>query len=173
MTGFNLSALAVRERAITLFLILATVGAGLFAFAKLGRAEDPSFTVKTLVVTAAWPGATADEMQQQVADPLEKRLQELTWYDRVETTSRPGLVLMKVNLTDATPASAVADQFYQARKKLSDQASCLPRGVLGPFVNDEFSDVYFIMYALQAHDLPHRQLVLRAEELRQRLMRVP
>jgi multidrug efflux pump subunit AcrB len=116
MIGFNLSALAVRERAITLFLILATVGAGVFAFAKLGRAEDPSFTVKTLVVTASWPGATAEEMQQQVADPLEKRLQELTWYDRVETTSRPGVVLMKVNLKDATPASAVADQFYQARK---------------------------------------------------------
>ncbi|TXN21819.1 efflux RND transporter permease subunit [Methylobacterium sp. WL9] len=173
MTGFNLSALAVRERAITLFLIIATIGAGCFAFVKLGRAEDPSFTVKTLVVSAAWPGATAEEMQRQVADPLEKRLQELTWYDRVETTARPGLVLMKLNLKDGTPAAEVPDQFYQTRKKLADTASSLPRGAYGPFVNDEFSDVYFSLYALQARDMPHRHLVAQAEDLRQRLLRVP
>lgn len=173
MSGFNLSALAVRERAITLFLIIATIGAGLFAFAKLGRAEDPSFTVKTLVVYAAWPGATAEEMQRQVADPIEKRLQELTFFDRVETTARPGLALMKLNLNDATPAGAVADQFYQTRKKLNDLAPNLPRGVLGPFVNDEFSDVYFTLYALQASNLPHRHLVAQGEELRQRLLRLP
>ena len=92
MTGFNLSALAVRERAVTLFLILAVAIAGIYAFLKLGRAEDPSFTVKVLTVTAAWPGATAQEMQDLVAEPLEKRLQELRWYDRVETMTRPGLV---------------------------------------------------------------------------------
>ena len=173
MTPINLSALAVRERAITLFLILSAIGAGFFAFTKLGRAEDPSFTVKTFVVTASWPGATAGEMQRQIADPLEKRLQELDWYDRVETTSRPGIVMMKVNLKDATPAAAVPEQFYQARKKLADQSPMLPRGVLGPFVNDEFSDVYFAMYALQARDLPHRDLVERAEDLRQRFLRLP
>ena len=134
MIGFNLSALAVRERAITLFLIIAVIGAGLFAFMKLGRAEDPSFTVKTLAVTAAWPGATAEEVQRQVADPIEKKLQELTYYDRIETTARPGLVLMKLNLKDSTPAAAVANQFYQTRKKLADLAPFLPKGVLGPFV---------------------------------------
>jgi AcrB/AcrD/AcrF family len=83
MTGFNLSALAVRERAVTLFLILAVAIAGIYAFLKLGRAEDPSFTIKVLTVTAAWPGATAQEMQDLVAEPLEKRLQELRWYDRI------------------------------------------------------------------------------------------
>lgn len=173
MTGFNLSALAVRERAITLFLIIAVIGAGLFAFARLGRAEEPSFTVKTLAVSAAWPGASAEEMQRQVADPIEKRLQELTYYDRIETTARPGLVLMKLYLKDSAPATAVANQFYQTRKKLADLAPHLPKGVFGPFVNDEFGDVYFSLYALQAPELPHRALVTEAESLRQRLLRLP
>ncbi|MGX7706183.1 efflux RND transporter permease subunit [Methylobacterium sp. Gmos1] len=173
MSGFNLSALAVRERAVTLFLIIALTGAGVFAFEKLGRAEDPAFTVKTMAVSAAWPGATTDEMQRQVADPLEKRLQELVYYDRVETTVRPGLMLMKVFFRDAMPPGRLQAEFYQARKKLSDQASSLPRGVLGPLFNDEFSDVYFALYALQAEGLPHRHLVTRAEDLRQRLLRLP
>ncbi len=173
MSGFNLSALAVRERAVTLFLLIAVAGAGFFAFEKLGRAEDPSFTVKVMTVSAAWPGATAAEIQKQVADPLEKRLQELTYYDRAETVARPGLLLIKVYLKDSMPPSAVQEEFYQARKKLSDQAATLPRGVIGPLFNDEFSDVYFALYALQARDMPHRQLVLQAEDLRQRLLRVP
>ncbi|WP_027174287.1 efflux RND transporter permease subunit [Methylobacterium sp. 10] len=173
MSGFNLSALAVRERAVTLFLLIALTGAGFFAFEKLGRAEDPAFTVKVMVVSAAWPGATTDEMQRQVADPLEKRLQELVFYDRVETTVRPGLMLMKVLFKDNMPPAKLQAEFYQARKKLSDQASSLPRGVLGPLFNDEFSDIYFALYALQAKDLPHRQLVMRAEDLRQRLLRIP
>ncbi|WP_211341108.1 efflux RND transporter permease subunit [Paracoccus methylarcula] len=91
--GLNLSALAVRERAVTLFFIMLLVAAGAFAFLKLGRAEDPNFTIKTLTVSAAWPGATAREMQDLVAEPLEKRLQELTWYDRVETTTHPGYAI--------------------------------------------------------------------------------
>ncbi|MCJ2142609.1 efflux RND transporter permease subunit [Methylobacterium sp. E-066] len=173
MTGFNLSALAVRERAVTLFLIIAVTAAGFFAFQKLGRAEDPAFTVKTMAVSAAWPGATTSEIQRQVADPLEKRLQELVYYDRVETTVRPGLMLMKVYFKDSMPPARLQEEFYQARKKLSDQASTLPRGVMGPLFNDEFSDVYFALYALQAQGLPHRHLVLRAEDLRQRLLRVP
>src|ERR1700760_4616184 len=103
MSGFNLSALAVRERAITLFLLAGITLAGIFAFLQLGRAEDPAFTIKVLTVSAAWPGATAEEMQNLVAEPLEKRMQELRWYDRVETFTRPGLVLMMVSLQDKTP----------------------------------------------------------------------
>ena len=97
--GFNLSALAVRERAIILFLIVGIILAGGYAFLKLGRAEDPTFTVKVLTISAAWPGATAQEMQDLVAEPLEKRIQELRWYDRVETFTRPGLALMTVTLS--------------------------------------------------------------------------
>ena len=91
--SLNLSAIAVRERAVTLFFIVLLAAAGAYAFFMLGRAEDPSFTIKTLTVTTVWPGATAREMQDQVAEPLEKRLQELTWYDRVETTTRPGYAI--------------------------------------------------------------------------------
>src|SRR5262249_37773428 len=103
MTTFNLSQLAVRGRAGTLVLVIAVAVAGAFAFFKLGRAEDPTFTIKVLTVTTVWPGATAQEMQDLVAEPLEKRLQELRWYDRVETMTRPGLAFMTLSLKDRTP----------------------------------------------------------------------
>src|SRR5438309_6099787 len=172
MSSFNLSALAVRERAITLFLIVAIILAGIYAFARLGRAEDPAFTIKNLTVTAVWPGATAQQMQDLVAEPLEKRMQELRWYDRVETFTRPGVALMTLSLSDKTPPAAVPEQFYQARKKLGDEARRLPAGVQGPFVNDEYSDVTFALYALEAHGLPPRLLARQAETLRQRLLHV-
>ncbi len=171
--SFNLSAIAVRERAVTLFSIILLVAAGAYAFVKLGRAEDPSFTIKTLTVTSVWPGATAREMQDLVAEPLEKRLQELAWYDRVETTTRPGYAYLTVNLKDSTPPSRVQEEFYQARKKLADEARNLPPGVLGPFVNDEYSDVSFALYALKAKGMPMRELARQAEVIRQDLLHVP
>lgn len=171
--AFNLSALAVRERAVTLFFILLLVAAGAYAFVNLGRAEDPNFTIKTLTVTTVWPGATAREMQDLVAEPLEKRLQELSWYDRVETTTRPGFAYLTLTLKDATPPSAVPDEFYQARKKMGDEARNLPPGVYGPFVNDEYSDVSFALYALRAQGMPMRDLARQAEVIRQDLLHVP
>jgi multidrug efflux pump subunit AcrB len=173
MKGFNLSAIAVRESSITVFLIIALTFVGVFAYLNLGRAEDPPFTVKVLTVTAVWPGATAQEMQDLVADPLEKRVQELRWYDRVETFTRPGLAVMMVTLKDTTPPADVPEQFYQARKKLGDTAHTLPAGVLGPFINDEYSDVDFAVYTVEGHGLPDRLLVRQAETLRQRLLHVP
>ena len=131
MNCFNLSALAVREHAITLFLLVAIMAAGIYAFLQLGRAEDPAFTIKVLTVAAVWPGATAEEMQNLVAEPLEKRLQELRWYDRIETFTCPSLVLMTLTLLDHTPPADVPEQFYQARRKLGDEAHKLPAGVLG------------------------------------------
>ncbi|MDH2434826.1 efflux RND transporter permease subunit [Pokkaliibacter sp. MBI-7] len=171
--SFNLSAIAVRERAVTLFFILLLVAVGAYAFVKLGRAEDPSFTIKNLTVSAAWPGATAREMQDLVAEPLEKRLQELAWYDRVDTTTRPGLAFMTLTLKDSTPPSEVQEQFYQARKKLGDEVRNLPPGVLGPFINDEYSDVSFALYALKAKGMPMRELARQAEVIRQDLLHVP
>ncbi|MDE1153568.1 MAG: efflux RND transporter permease subunit [Micavibrio sp.] len=170
--SFNLSTIAVRERAVTLFLIIAITVAGGFAFLKLGRAEDPSFTVKVMTIVSAWPGATAQEMQDQVAEPLEKRLQELKWYDRSETYTRPGLAFTTLTLRDSTPPSEVEKEFYQARKKLGDEAAKLPAGVAGPFVNDEYSDVTFALYAIKAKGMPHREMVRQAEVLRQRLLHV-
>lgn len=173
MTGFNLSALAVRERSVTLFLLVAICIAGVVAFLTLGRAEDPAFTIKQMTVVTAWPGATAKEMEELVAEKLEKRMQELRWYDRTETFTRPGLAFTTVILRDSTPPADVPEEFYQARKKLGDEAAHLPRGVIGPMVNDEYSDVTFALYALKAKGEPQRHLVREAEALRQRLLHVP
>ncbi|MCU6663401.1 efflux RND transporter permease subunit [Silvania hatchlandensis] len=170
---FNLSALAVRERSITLFLIILITVAGILSFFELGRAEDPPFTVKQMTIISAWPGATAQEMQDQVAEPLEKRMQELKWYDRSETYTRPGLAFTMLSLQDSTPPSQVQEEFYQARKKLGDEVKNLPAGVIGPMVNDEFSDVTFALFALKAKGEPQRLLVRDAESLRQRLLHVP
>lgn len=172
MKNFNLSALAVKERAITLFLLISFAFAGIYAFTNLGRAEDPSFTIKIMTVTSVWPGATPKEMQDLVAEPLEKRLQELRWYDHVETLTYSGYTTMTLFFKDNMPPKEVAEQFYQARKKLGDESSKLPSGVMGPFINDEYSDVTFTLYALKAKDMPQRKLVREAEILRQRLLHV-
>ncbi|MFA1802057.1 efflux RND transporter permease subunit [Xanthomonas campestris pv. campestris] len=170
---FNLSALAVRERSITLFLIVLISLAGLVAFLKLGRAEDPAFTVKVMTIITAWPGATPQEMQEQVAEKLEKRMQELRWYDRTETYTRPGLAFTTLTLLDSTPPGEVQEQFYQARKKVGDEAGNLPAGVIGPMVNDEYADVTFALFALKAKGEPQRLLARDAETMRQRLLHVP
>ncbi|CNH93382.1 efflux RND transporter permease subunit [Yersinia intermedia] len=170
---FNLSALAVRERSITLFLIILITLAGIFSFFGLGRAEDPPFTVKQMTIITVWPGATAQEIQDQVAEPLEKRLQELKWYDRTETYTRPGMAFITLSLQDKTPPSQVQEAFYQARKKLGDESKNLPPGVMGPMINDEFSDVTFALFALKAKGEPQRLLVRDAETLRQQLLHVP
>jgi multidrug efflux pump subunit AcrB len=171
-SSFNLSALAVRERSITVFLIFLISLAGVVSFLKLGRAEDPAFTIKVMTIVTAWPGATAQEMQDQVAEKIEKRMQELRWYDRTETYTRPGLAFTTLTLLDSTPPAEVEDQFYQARKKVSDESINLPAGVIGPMVNDEYADVTFALFALKAHGEPQRALVREAESLRQRLLHV-
>ena len=140
----------MRECGITLFLIFLISIAGIVAFFKLGRAEDPAFTVKVMTIVTAWPGATAQEMQDQVAEKIEKRMQELRWYDRTETYTRPGLAFTTLTLLDSTPPSLVQEEFYQARKKVNDEMSNLPAGVIGPFVNDEYADVTFALFALKA-----------------------
>ncbi|MBW3499813.1 efflux RND transporter permease subunit [Janthinobacterium sp. NKUCC08_JDC] len=172
-TRFNLSALAVRERSVTLFLICLISLAGLLSFFKLGRAEDPAFTVKVMTIVTAWPGASAREMQDQVAEKIEKRLQELRWYERAETYTTPGLAFTTLTLLDGTPPDQVQAEFYQARKKAGDEAANLPAGVIGPMINDEYADVTFALYALKAKGEPQRLLVREAETLRQRLLHVP
>jgi len=172
MSGFNLSALAVRERSITFFLIILITIAGTIAFFKMGRAEDPPFTIKIMTVITAWPGATAQEMQDQVAEKIEKRMQELRYYDRTETFTRPGLAFTTVTLLDSTPPSEVKEEFYQARKKISDESKNLPAGVIGPMVNDEYADVTFALFALKAKGEPQRLLARDAENMRQRLLHV-
>jgi len=171
--GFNLSALAVRQRQVTLFFLLMAALAGAIAFARLGRAEDPSFTIRVMVVSALWPGASAEEMVRQVADPIEKRLQDTEDLYRIETTARPGRIDITVELKDYVPSPEIPTRFQVIRNRMGDLASSLPRGVTGPIVNDEFSDVYFNLLGLSAPDLPHRLLVEEADRLRDQLSRIP
>jgi multidrug efflux pump len=173
MARFNLSEWAITHRALVLFMILVLGMAGLWSYANLGRAEDPSFTIKTMIVNVAWPGATAAEMQTQVADKIEKKLQELPWLDRVETYSQPGLSFTQVFLVDRTPPAKVKDLWYQVRKKVGDVKGDLPAGIIGPNFNDEYGDVYSVIYMLTADGLSLADLKARAEDIRQRLLRVP
>jgi multidrug efflux pump len=146
---------------------------GLYTYVNLGRAEDPSFTIKAMIVYVIWPGATASEMQQQVADKIEKKLQELPYLDRVETYSQPGVSFAQVILSDRTPPAKVKDLWYQVRKKVGDIKGDLPEGILGPSFNDEYGDVYSAMYMLTADGLDMAELKARAEDIRQHLLRVP
>jgi multidrug efflux pump subunit AcrB len=169
----NLSAAAVRHPTLVLFFILALAIGGFFSYEKLGRAEDPSFTIKVAIVTAIWPGATAREVQEQVADPIEKKLQELPYFDKVQTYSKPGFTAMQVAFKDSTPARDVPELFYQLRKKLSDIRADLPAGLIGPNVNDEYGDVDSILYMLTGDGADYAQMKTVAEGLRQRLLKVP
>jgi multidrug efflux pump len=173
MQRFNLSAWAITHRPLVLFMILLLGAAGIYAYLNLGRAEDPSFTIKTMVVNVAWPGATATEMQKQVADKIEKKLQALPYLDRVESYSRPGVSFIQVFLSDKTPPAKVKELWYQVRKKVGDVRGELPSGIVGPSFNDEFGDVYSVLYMLTADGATLAELKARAEDIRQRLLRVP
>src|SRR5712672_1578894 len=173
MSRFNLSQWAITHRALVLFMILVLGAAGAYAYLNLGRGEDPSFTIKNMIVNVSWPGATATEMQTQVADKIEKKLQELPWLDRVETYSQPGVSFIQVILIDRTPPAKVKDLWYQVRKKVGDIRGDLPAGITGPNFNDEYGDVYSSIYMLTADGLSLADLKARAEDIRQRLLRVP
>ena len=173
MKRFNLSAWAVSHPALVMFLIVALGVAGFFSYQKLGRAEDPFFTVKVVNVSVLWPGATAKEIQTQVADPIEKKLQELPYFEKVQTYSKPGFTAMQVTFRDNTPAKDVPYLFYLLRKKLADAQGDLPAGILGPVVNDEFSDVDSVLYMMTGDGADYAQLKKAAEGLRQRLLKVP
>jgi multidrug efflux pump len=173
MSGFNPSSWAVTHRPLVLFLILACAAAGVLSYLKLGRAEDPSFTIKVMVFTARWPGATAAQMQDQVAERVEKKLQELPHVDRVETYTRPGFCAIQLKLRDDTPPSEVPDLWYQARKKINDIKPTLPDGVLGPQADDEYGDVYSGVYYFTGDGLTPADLKRLAEDARHRFLRLP
>jgi multidrug efflux pump len=172
MKSLNLSRWAITHQALVLFMIVIISAAGLYSYLNLGRAEDPSFTIKVMIVNVAWPGATASEMQQQVADKIEKKLQELPYLDRVESYARPGVSFTRVILSDRTPPAKVKDLWYQVRKKVADIRGDLPAGIIGPNFNDEYGDVYSALYMLTADGLSPADLKARAEDMRQRLLRV-
>ncbi|WP_127471704.1 efflux RND transporter permease subunit [Thiomicrorhabdus aquaedulcis] len=172
MNRWNVSAYAVKERSLTLYFMLVVALAGAYAFLHMGRAEDPSFNLNTMLVSATWPGATAQQMQNQVADPLEKKLEEIEYFDRVETKARAGRVDMIVSFAENTPKGSAQDLYYQVRKRLGDEAQRLPQGVQGPFFNDDFEDVYFTLYSLTAPKWPQHQLLLEADKMQVALRQV-
>lgn len=173
MRGLNLSAWAVRHQAVVLFLLLMAFAAGTLSYMRLGRAEDPSFTLKVAVVTTSWPGATAREMQEQVADRIEKKLQELAYFHRIVAYSKPGFIAMTMEFKDYTPARQMPELFYQLRKKLSDLKPELPAGVIGPDVNDEFGDVDSILTMITGDGVDYAHLKRVAEDMKRVLLKVP
>jgi multidrug efflux pump len=173
MRRFNLSEWAVLHQPLVLFFIVALSLAGFFSYQRLGRSEDPSFTIKLAVVTVLWPGATAQEMQSQVAEPMEKKLQELPYFERVQTYSKSGFSAMQVFFKDSTPPKEVPYLFYLVRKKLVDMQGELPSGVVGPIINDEYGDVDSILYMLTGDGTDYAQLKKIADALRQKTLRVP
>src|ERR1700677_5263916 len=172
MGRLNLSDWGIRHPQLLAFLILVIGLSGAFAYSRLGRAEDPAFTIKTAVVSVEWPGATAAEMQGQVADRIEKKLQELPWVDKIDSYYKPAFASISLNFRDSTPPRDVPMLFLELRKKMSDLLPDLPAGVLGPFVNDEFGDVDSVLYTIVGDGASYAQLKDVAEAFRKRLQRV-
>ncbi len=173
MKGFNLSAWAIGNRSIVIFLMLGALIAGTMTFLKLGRAEDPVFTIRTMVVQAVWPGATLEETLEQVTERLERRLQEVPNLDNLRSYTNPGLSVIFVDLVGSAQGREVSDAWYEVRKKVGDIRHTFPQGVLGPFFNDEFGDTFGIIYGFTADGFSRRELRDTVEEIRSRLLRVP
>jgi multidrug efflux pump len=170
---FNLSDWTLHHRTLVGYFLLAIALMGIFAYGKLGQAEDPPFTFKVMVIRTFWPGATARQVEQLLTDRIEKKLQETPYIDRVSSFSRPGESTVMFFAKDSTPPAAVPDVFYQVRKKIGDIRHTLPAGIQGPFFNDEYGDVFGNIYALTAEGFDYPQLKDQAERIRDELLRVP
>ncbi|MBX9862723.1 MAG: efflux RND transporter permease subunit [Hyphomicrobium sp.] len=170
--GFNLSDWALRHKSLVVYLMIVSAIAGLYSYQKLGREEDPPFTIKVMVVRALWPGATTADTLKQVTDRIEKKLEELPYLDYVRSYTKPGDALVYVTLLDSTPAALVPDLWYQVRKKIGDIRSQLPEGIQGPFFNDEFGDTYSVIYAFTSDGFGPREVRDQLELVRTQLLRV-
>jgi multidrug efflux pump subunit AcrB len=173
MIGPNLSEWAVKRRSLIVYFMIAAVVAGSLSFVQLGRNEDPAFTFRTMVVQASWPGATLEDTVLQVTERIERRLQEVDGLDYLTSYTRPGVTTIFVNLRGDTPADVVADRWYDVRKKVGDIRHTLPSGVVGPGFNDEFGDVFGIIYGFTADGFTQRELRDFVEDARSRLLQVP
>ena len=170
---FNLSAWALAHEPLMRYLMVVLLIGGAIAFASLGQDEDPPFTFRAMVVRTYWPGATAQQMAQQVADKIEKKLQETPYVDKLRSYSKPGESFVFVILKDSSPPREITGIWYQVRKKIGDIRGSLPPGVIGPFFNDEFGDVYGVIFALSTDGFTYRELKDHAERVRQTLLKVP
>ncbi|TNF60583.1 MAG: efflux RND transporter permease subunit [Burkholderiales bacterium] len=173
ITRWNLSRWALEHQALTRYLMIVLMLLGISAYFQLGQDEDPPFTFRAMVVQAYWPGATAQQVAEQVSDRIERTLQEVPYADIIRSYAKPGEALVIFQLRDSSPPDEVPQIWYTVRKKIGDMRGTLPQGVVGPFFNDEFGDVFGVIYALQGEGYTPAEKREVADEVRQRLLRVP
>jgi len=173
MSKINLSRWALENQPLVRYLLAVFIFAGVAAFFSLGQEEDPPFVFRGMVVRAYWPGATAMQMGQQVADPIEKTIQEIPFAYKIRSYSKPGETVIFLQLDDSAPPQQVADIWYTTRKRVSDMAGTLPRGVVGPFFNDEFGDTFGVLLAFSADGFEYAELKDFVTQVRQEMLKVP
>ncbi|MGF6457020.1 efflux RND transporter permease subunit [Pseudomonas frederiksbergensis] len=173
MNNFNLTDWALRHRAIVLFMLLIVAVAGAFSFTRLGQLEDPNFSVPSMTAMVIWPGATAQQMQDQVLNRMEKKFEQIDNFEKVVTYARQGYAGMTLTVRGGTSKADQREAWYQARKKLNDLSRELPDGVIGPIVNDEYGDVYGLMYAVKGDGVGHADLSDAAEDIKRQMLKVP
>lgn len=172
MKGVNLAEWAIRHKQIVYFFIIAILIGGIWSYFHLGRSEDPNFTIRQMVVTAAWPGASAEEITEQVTDPLEKKLQDTRGLDYLKSFTHDGKTIIYVNLKDSVPADEVETRWHDVRNMVTDVWGDMPAGVVGPVINDRFDDVYGSIYAVTGDGFSYEEKRAYAEALRQRMLRI-
>ena len=173
MKRFNLSEWAVTHRPMVLFLIIATLIVGSISLLRLGRLEDPNFNVPTMTAIVVWPGATAQEVQDQVLNRMERKLQEVQHFDYVRSFARQGYGGITLWMKGGTAKAELDNAWYQVRKKIGDARQEFPDGVRGPFFNDEYNDVYSALYAVSAPELSMAELLKLTEGIKREIQRVP
>lgn len=169
MKGLNLAEWAIRHKQIVYFFIIAIITGGLWSYFHLGRSEDPDFTIRQAVVTAAWPGASAQQITQQVTDPLEKKLQDTKGLDYIKSFTHDGKTVIYVNLKDSVPKEEIQTRWHEIRNLVNDEWGSLPSGVMGPYINDRFNDVYGSIYAVTGDGFSYEEKRKYAENIRRRL----
>ena len=171
--SFNISRWALEHDALTRFLMIVLMLLGFAAYFQLGQDEDPPFTFRAMVVRTYWPGATAQQVAEQVTDKIERTLQEVPYADKIRSYSKPGESQIIFQIKDSSKAADVPNVWYTVRKKIADMKGTLPQGVVGPFFNDEFGDVYGVIYALESDGFSDAEVKTFADDVRQKLLRVP
>lgn len=169
MKGLNLAKWAIRHKQIVYFFVIAIITGGLWSYFHLGRSEDPDFTIRQAVVTAAWPGASAQQITQQVTDPLEKKLQDTKGLDYIKSFTHDGKTVIYVNLKDSVPKEEMQTRWHEIRNLVNDEWGSLPSGVMGPYINDRFDDVYGSIYAVTGDGFSYEEKRKYAENIRRRL----
>jgi multidrug efflux pump subunit AcrB len=173
MNNFNLTDWALRHRAIVLFMLILVAVAGAFSFTRLGQLEDPNFSVPSMTAMVIWPGATAQQMQDQVLNRMEKKFEQIDNFEKVVTYARQGYAGMTLTVRGGTSKADQREAWYQARKKLNDLSLEMPDGVIGPILNDEYGDVYGLMYAIKGDGVGHADLSDAAEDIKRQMLKVP